>query len=180
MFGGPSTSTAGTTGFGTTINPQLLKPGNSNTMLPGAFGGGGGGTTAFGAQKPAFGAFGGSSTFGQPAGGAPSAFGQPSGPTAFGSSTGTGLFGKPAAPTTFGAPSQGQFCPAQMWPKASKHIGTGAGNTNGVVGPVTTGSANPPFQITQEKETVGNNPVTLHYQSISFMPEYKGTSFEVR
>ena len=121
MFGGASTSTTGATGFGTTINPQLLTSSNPNTMQSGAFGGaGGGGTTAFGAAKPGFGAFGGTSTFGQPTTTTTSAFGQPSGTTAFGANTGTSLFGKPAATTTFGAPSQGQLRVNIIWSSISK------------------------------------------------------------
>lgn len=54
------------------------------------------------------------------------------------------------------------------------------GTDNIVVPPVTTGSSNPPYQVFQEKDTSGATPVTLHYQSISFMPAYRGTSFEVR
>lgn len=116
MFGGASTPSTGAT-FGTSINPQMSRTGHSGTMQTGGFGGGG--TSAFGAPKPAFGGFGTStgttnafgggttSAFGQPAGGSTSAFGQPSGTNAFGGTSGTGLFGqKPAAPTVFGAPSQ--------------------------------------------------------------------------
>lgn len=44
---------------------------------------------------------------------------------------------------------------------------------------VTTGSSNPPFSVFSEKDTSGNTPVTLHYQSISMMPAYRGSSFEV-
>ena len=144
------------------------------TVASGGFGGGG--TSAFGA-KPAFGAFGGggnTSTFGSGGTGAfgqtnaaqPStnAFGQPSNT---GATFGGGLFGgqKPAtAPTVFGgAPS----------------TGGAAGATDGVVPPVTTGTSNPPYSVHTEKDTTGASAVTLHYQSITMMPAYRGTSFEV-
>lgn len=141
-------------------------------MFAGGFGGGG--TSAFGA-KPAFGAFGGTgtSTFGS---GGTGAFGQTNttGTNAFGQPTNTGgafggggLFGaKPATTGVFGStPSTG---------------GT-AGNDNatGGVAPVTTGTANPPYSVHTEKDTTGATAVTLHYQSISMMPAYRGSSFEV-
>ena len=44
--------------------------------------------------------------------------------------------------------------------------------------PVTTGSANPPFTAFTEKDSVNSN-VTLQYQSISAMPQYRSASFEV-
>lgn len=45
------------------------------------------------------------------------------------------------------------------------------------VGPVTTGSSNPPYAPFSEKETPTSNNM-IAYQSISCMPAYKGTSFE--
>lgn len=53
---------------------------------------------------------------------------------------------------------------------------------NGGVAPVTTGSSNPPYVTYTEKDqaATGQVPVTLHFQSISSMPAYRGSSFEVR
>lgn len=41
--------------------------------------------------------------------------------------------------------------------------------------PVTTGSSNPPYNAFTEKD----GTATLHYQSITMMPAYRGSSFEV-
>ncbi|KAF9031831.1 hypothetical protein BDZ89DRAFT_1131665 [Hymenopellis radicata] len=121
-------------------------------------------TSAFGsAVKPAtgFGAFsggnsafgGGGGAFGQTNNNPTSAFGNTNtGTSAFGSSTNTGVFGQPKPATSaFGAP------------------------TDAVVAPVTTGSANPAYAAFSDKETGGT---TSHYQSITAMPIYRGTSFE--
>ncbi|KAI5120247.1 hypothetical protein M0805_007551 [Coniferiporia weirii] len=163
------------------VNPMFGAPANTaNTSGTSGFGTFGGGTSAFGAPKPSgFGAFGGGTgtsafgagntgAFGQTNAGATgtTTFGQPSGTTnAFGGGGGGGgLFGqKPAAPTgAFGSTSTGQ----------------NAGTGDGGVAPVTTGSSNPLFQVFTEKDTNGPSPVTLHYQSISMMPAYRGSSAE--
>ncbi|KIY73964.1 hypothetical protein CYLTODRAFT_364979 [Cylindrobasidium torrendii FP15055 ss-10] len=119
-------------------------------------------TSAFGAAKPStgFGAFSGGQTSAFGGGGStPSAFGggaaQPSafgnanaGTSAFGGGT-TGVFGQ-AKPNAFGISPAGQ-------------------------GPVTTGSLNPPYASTPEKD---GTSATIHYQSISAMDAYKSISFE--
>jgi hypothetical protein len=49
------------------------------------------------------------------------------------------------------------------------------------VPPVTTGSSNPPFAVFSEKDSgPSGNGQMLNYQSISCIPAYRGTSFEVR
>lgn len=144
-------------------------------MATGGFGGGG--TSAFGA-KPAFGAFGGAgtSTFGSAGTGA---FGQNNT-----NNTGTGAFGQPAnTGSTFGGGGLFGAKPATapgVFGGATSTGGT-AGNDNatGAVAPVTTGTANPPYSVHSEKDTTGAQTVTLHYQSISMMPAYRGSSFEV-
>jgi hypothetical protein len=55
---------------------------------------------------------------------------------------------------------------------------TATGPYDGVA-PVSTGSANPPYSTWSEKDAANSN-VTLQYQSISCMPQYRGSSFEVR
>jgi hypothetical protein len=47
------------------------------------------------------------------------------------------------------------------------------------VSPVTTGTSNPPYSVFTEKDSP-NNSLVLQYQSISCMPQYRGSSFEVR
>ncbi|KAH8114824.1 nucleoporin autopeptidase-domain-containing protein [Phellopilus nigrolimitatus] len=160
MFGGTTNNnTTGTSGFGTFGGGGTSAFGTR----PSGFGGFGGGTTGATAPTPAFGS-GGAGAFGQTnaAGTGTSAFGQPSGTT---SAFGSGLFGaKPAAPAgAFGSTSTGPAATADM-------------NT----APVTTGSSNPPYVAYTEKDpaTGGPSSVTLHYQSISMMPAYRGTSFE--
>lgn len=59
------------------------------------------------------------------------------------------------------------------------NIANPAGGSYDSVAPVTTGSSNPPYLAFQEKDSAASN-VTLHYQSISCMPAYRGSSFEVR
>jgi hypothetical protein len=44
--------------------------------------------------------------------------------------------------------------------------------------PVTTGTANPTYSVFQEKDPANAN-ATLQYQSITCMPQYRGSSFEV-
>ena len=48
----------------------------------------------------------------------------------------------------------------------------------GAPAPVTTGTINPPYAPYAEKDA-NSGSVTLHYQSISCMPQYRGSSFEV-
>jgi hypothetical protein len=44
--------------------------------------------------------------------------------------------------------------------------------------PVTTGTSNPPYSVYSEKDPGANS--TLQYQSITALPQYRGSSFEVR
>jgi hypothetical protein len=46
------------------------------------------------------------------------------------------------------------------------------------VPPVTTGTANPAYNVFSEKDSA-NSSLTLQYQSITCMPQYRGNSFEV-
>ncbi|KLO18652.1 hypothetical protein SCHPADRAFT_844526 [Schizopora paradoxa] len=155
MFGGATTTTTpASTGFGAF--------GNTATSAFGAkpagtgFGAFGGGTSTFGGGGSAFGNTNTANTT--------SAFGQPS--TTGGAFGGSTLFGatKPAAPTgAFGSVS---------------NTATAGASGDTIVPPVTTGSVNPPYNVFQEKDTSGTTAVNLHYQSISAMPAYRGTSFE--
>ncbi|KAI0677639.1 nucleoporin autopeptidase-domain-containing protein [Trametes maxima] len=164
-LGGPSagTSTAGT-GFG------AFGSGNTSNT--------GGGP--FGQPKPAtgFGAFGGGGTsaFGNTAGTTP-AFG--SGGGTFGSNnatpaagTGAGIFG--AQPST----STSAFGGSSLFGANKPATGFGATQapTDGSA-PVTTGTANPPFSAFNEKDNI-NPTLTLQYQSITAMPQYRSASFE--
>ncbi|KAI8982767.1 nucleoporin autopeptidase-domain-containing protein [Trametes punicea] len=170
-------------------NPMFGNLGGANTGTTGATGTGFGafgstntantGGSLFGAPKPAtgFGAFG---------GGTPSAFGSTttttpafgSGGGAFGStgttgaSSGAGLFGsQPSTSTnTFGG---GSLFGAN---KPATGFGTTPAPTDGSA-PVTTGTANPPFSPFTEKDNL-NPSITLQYQSITAMPQYRSASFE--
>ncbi|OSD04447.1 hypothetical protein PYCCODRAFT_1407337 [Trametes coccinea BRFM310] len=168
MFGNlGGTSAAGTTGsgfgaFGST-NSSNTGGGLFGAPKPatgfGAFGGGG--TSAFGSTTtttPAFGSGGG-------------AFGStPAAPT---TSTGTGLFG--AQPST----STGAFGGGGLFGanKPATGFGTTPAATTDGGAPVTTGTANPPFSPFTEKDNI-NPSITLQYQSITAMPQYRSASFE--
>ncbi|CDO68452.1 hypothetical protein BN946_scf184760.g8 [Trametes cinnabarina] len=193
-FGGPSAFGSGSA-FGQPqqpqqpqANPMFGNLGGTNTTGTtgsgfGAFGSTNASNTGgglFGAPKPAtgFGAFGGggSSTFGSTTTATP-AFG--SGGGAFGSTpaapstgTGTGLFGaQPSASTgAFGGGLFGANKPATGFGT------TPAAPTDGGA-PVTTGTANPPFTPYTEKDNI-NPSLTLQYQSITAMPQYRSASFE--
>ncbi|KAK0461765.1 nucleoporin autopeptidase-domain-containing protein [Desarmillaria tabescens] len=154
------------------VNPMfgnLATPSTNTSSGFGAFGSGSGttGTSAFGATKPAtgFGAFGGGTgtfgsggAFGQNASAStstPSAFGQTStGTSAFGA--GAGLFGQNKPTSTFGSST--------------------TTSTDAPVPPVTTGTANPPWSATSDKDQ--NGTTMCNYQTISAMPAYRGTSLE--
>lgn len=139
----------------------------------------------FGAAKPAagFGAFGGGSNafggggaFGQNNAAAPAttgAFGQPANAatSAFGQTN--PMFGKPAT-TAFGA-APGTHSLFATCPVIDDVL---ANNTMENVPAVTTGSSNPPYAPFSEKDPAAAG-VTNNYQSISCMPAYRGTSFEV-
>ncbi|KAF4619585.1 hypothetical protein D9613_004951 [Agrocybe pediades] len=118
-------------------------------------------TSAFGAPKPAtgFGAFGGGST------------------SAFGGTT-TGAFGQPTttpAPATtsvFGQPSTTTSAFGAFGGNKFGATSTTTGTTTHPV--VTTGTANPPYSVTEEKDTNG----TQQFQTITCMPQYIGYSQE--
>ncbi|KAI0774746.1 nucleoporin autopeptidase-domain-containing protein [Trametes elegans] len=162
-----NTNTPGTTGFGAFGNTNTSNAGGGLFGQPkpaGGFGAfGGGGTSAFGSSTtttPAFGAGAGGGAFGNNnatagAGGTGLFGAQPSTSTSAFGGGGGGLFGanKPAA--AFGAPA----------------VATDAS------APVTTGTANTPFNAYTEKDNV-NPSITLQYQSITAMPQYRSASFE--
>ncbi|KAH8092457.1 hypothetical protein BXZ70DRAFT_993337 [Cristinia sonorae] len=195
-FGQPAaTSTFGTAGaFGSggafgqqpqqqqqpQANPMFGGLGTTNTTTPtfgstGAFGATNNastGTSLFGAPKPAtgFGAFsGGTGAFGN---------------NTAGTSTGTGLFGGATNTNTAGT---GAFGGTSLFgaPKPAVGFGATPSQTGGAFGaattenaaPVTTGTSNPPYAVYDEKDST-NSSLTLHYQSITCMPAYRGSSFE--
>ncbi|KAJ7068811.1 nucleoporin autopeptidase-domain-containing protein [Mycena amicta] len=131
------------------VNPMFgaAKP----TTGFGAFGGGG--TSAFGGG----GVFGQNNTSGTTT--TPGVFGQPANNTTSAFGQANSMFGKPPTTTAFGAQA----------------ANNAAGSFENVP-PVTTGTANPPFQPFSEKDQATNG--TNLYQSISCMPVYRGTSFE--
>lgn len=63
--------------------------------------------------------------------------------------------------------------PSQFDQSLKANATTGTYDT---VAPVTTGSSNPPYSVLNEKD--GNS--NYQYQSITCLPAYRGTSFEVR
>lgn len=140
------------------------------------------GSTFGGTATGAFG--GGTGAFGSaPSTGSSTLFGQPTGSTttgAFGNTANTGatsLFGsKPSTTGAFGTTQAGErlslIIPEQEHTSAFP-------DPNAPPPVVTTGTSNPPYQPFQEKDTSGVSAVTLHYQSISCMPAYRGSSFEV-
>ncbi|KAI0307200.1 nucleoporin autopeptidase-domain-containing protein [Multifurca ochricompacta] len=152
-------------------NPNPAPAAGGSTF--GAFGSGNNNSSLFGTTKPAtgFGAFsgggtsafaGGGGAFGstgssQPATSNTSLFGQTN---ATGSAFGTGTFGNKPVTSAFGATSS--------TPNAGPFDG---------VPPVTTGTANPAYNVFNEKDSANSN-VTLQYQSITCMPQYRGNSFE--
>ncbi|KAI0832820.1 nucleoporin autopeptidase-domain-containing protein [Trametes gibbosa] len=172
MFGnlGGTTNTGTTgTGFGAFSSGNTSNTGGGLFGPPkpatgfGAFGGGAGagGTTAFGSTAtatPAFGSTGG--TFGNAA-------------AAPGTSTGTGLFGSQPSTTT------NAFGGGGLFGTNNTAGGFGAAATPSTDGgaPVTTGTANTPFTAFAEKDSV-NPAITLQYQSITSMPQYRSASFE--
>ncbi|KAH9948754.1 nucleoporin autopeptidase-domain-containing protein [Amylocystis lapponica] len=146
-----------------TTNPAFGTFGQPNTASNG--------NALFGQPKPAsgFGAFGGGTTaFGGTGGGA---FGTNN--AAGTSSSNTSLFGAQPANSgnTFGASS--------LFGGNKPATGFGAPTTGALdnVPPVTTGSSNPPYSAFSEKDT-GTSSTMLQYQSITCMPQYRGSSFE--
>lgn len=61
----------------------------------------------------------------------------------------------------------------------SIHNKANSGGAFDSVAPVTTGTASTPFSSFGEKDSA-NSTITLQYQSITAMPSYRGSSFEVR
>ncbi|KAJ8517984.1 hypothetical protein ONZ45_g4906 [Pleurotus djamor] len=157
--------------------------GTSNTAPTSGFGAFGGATSnqtpsAFGAPKPAtgFGAFGGAAT--NTFGGGGNAFGTT--PNSNAGTSGTSLFGQANNTSTSGAFGGGGLFGANKTTGFGTNTTTNPQNApiDGVT-PVTTGSSNPPYAAFTDKEQSNNgSSVTLHYQSISCMPAYRGTSFE--
>lgn len=180
MFGNISTTpntNPGTSAFGKGIHLHT----SFVQLLAGGFSNNNSGTGVFGAPKPAtgFGAFSGGSNaftsgtqsaFGQPATtGTTSAFSQPSTSTsAFGG--GSNLFGK----STFGStPLSGKLAPQSSMSQPLNDFQSGTGTA--APPSVTTGTANPTYAVTTEKD----GTTTLQFQSITCMPAYIGYSFEV-
>ncbi|KAF8914296.1 nucleoporin autopeptidase-domain-containing protein [Gymnopilus junonius] len=137
---------------------------SSNTASGGfgAFGGGNPSNTGVFAVKPAtgFGAFsGGTSAFG----GGTSAFGQPATTT---NPTTNSAFSQPAATTSAFGGGGSLF--------GGNKFGTSTSTTGTTPPVITTGTSNPPYVVTQEKD----GSTTLQFQSVSCMPAYLGYSFE--
>jgi nuclear pore complex protein Nup98-Nup96 len=89
------------------------------------------------------------------------------------------LFGNKPATTTFGTTQSESLILSHDSPLISIHD---IANSNGAfdsVAPVTTGTAGTPFSPFGEKDTANSN-ITLQYQSITSMPAYRGSSYEVR
>jgi nuclear pore complex protein Nup98-Nup96 len=181
MFGNISTTPStnpGTSAFGTEFLPTYFF---LSILLTGTFGGNPStGNSVFGAPKPAtgFGAFSagtgafgsGTSAFGQPATtSTASAFGQPSTSTsAFGG--GSNLFGNKSA---FGGTALTGKLNLHRFSKvvfSTFRYGTGTAPPT-----VTTGTANPAYAVTTEKD----GATTLQFQSMTCMPAFVGYSFEV-
>ncbi|KAL1944102.1 hypothetical protein VTO73DRAFT_3287 [Trametes versicolor] len=164
LGGGTNTGSTGT-GFGAFGSTNTSNAGGGLFGQPkpttgfGAFGGGG--TTAFGSTTatptPAFGGGG--------------AFG--SSTPATGSSTGTNLFGSQPSTSTSAFGGGGGLFGAN---KPATGFGTTQTSTDGGA-PVTTGTANPPFSPYTEKDNI-NPSITLQYQSITAMPQYRSSTFE--
>jgi hypothetical protein len=149
LFGGNKSG-----GFGSANTSGTTLFGGTNTSSPFGSGGAGG----FGSSTG--GGFGGSTnstpgtTFG--------AFG--SNKSSFGSSSGSTLFGAGGAGTTGGFGTTTPFGAAGSGTALGQHVAPSSG------------TANPPFAVTVEKEAAGTS---LNYQSISFQQPYQKYSFEV-
>ena len=131
-------------------------------------------TSGFGAATTSFGAVAPSNTFGA------------SNTSAFGGGVGLG-----GAPSTFGGGGVG----SAFGVGSTSTIGAGGGgfgvagaSTGGVGTPGQTnattncGTGNPPYTVTQDKENAPNGQqgsVSVYFQSISCMPNYKNWNFEV-
>ncbi|EJD05134.1 uncharacterized protein FOMMEDRAFT_139681 [Fomitiporia mediterranea MF3/22] len=95
----------------------------------------------------------------------------------------TKAFGLAPSPSTNAASDQsaarfgGLFLPKNQQLFGNIYQGQTTTASYGSVPPVTTGSSNPPYSVFSEKD-VNEPKCTLHYQSISIMPSYHGTSFE--
>ncbi|OQR97311.1 nuclear pore complex protein [Thraustotheca clavata] len=207
-FGGFGTSTSTTPAFGASTTPAASPFGptpTANAASP--FGGGGGMFGAANTAKPAFGSTGfgaTTSTFGSSTpsafGSAPAtnAFGATTPATGFGTTTGFGASATPAAgfgtSTGFGAAAQATNAfgaaaspsPFGAAPATTSAFGAQPTSAFGGGGYGATpnaaaqcGTGNPPYQATSEQETEKNKPATtIHYQSISKMPQYQHKSVE--
>ncbi|KAJ9120885.1 hypothetical protein QFC22_002820 [Naganishia vaughanmartiniae] len=170
LFGGAGASTGGGFGAGGFGAP-------ASTATPNAFGA----TQA----RPTFGAtgtttggglFGGSTgTFGSSGGFGAAAAPQASSGGLFGSST--NAFGAKPATTTFGVAAGGTT--GGLF--GAKPAATGFGApaiTNALPQPVTNGSLAPPYAPLREKDGTAANAGWGVYNTITCMPEYRGTSLE--
>ncbi|PPR02637.1 hypothetical protein CVT24_002120 [Panaeolus cyanescens] len=180
-FGSTTNNAFGTTNtFGQPQQQPQVNPMFGNLGAPAAgtttgFGTFGGGTTsttpsAFGAKpNTGFGAFGGggTSTFGST--GTTSAFGQPAQPQQT-----TSVFGQPA--TT--APASAFGSTSSLFGGNKPAFGATSASTTGSKFPVvTTGTASPPYAVTNEKEVPTSNNIS-QFQAIVSMEAYSGYSFE--
>ena len=204
-FGQQPAAAQPTSPFGASPAPFGAAPrpafGASPTLTPSSSAFGGGTTTAFGsAPTPVFG--------GSPQGtGSATAFGSTTTATPFGSTqntssafgarptTGFGSvtpqapgFGSPGATASpFGMGAQaggaggafGSSSPAfgQQTTTTSSVFGGGAG-AFGQSAATAVGTKQVPYQVTQENEASGNSSTVVKYQTITFMPSYRGKSVE--
>ncbi|EQC38918.1 hypothetical protein SDRG_03876 [Saprolegnia diclina VS20] len=165
MFGAAAPKPAfGTGGFGSTATTSTF----GATSAPGAFGAPTQQTSAFGA--PASTGFGSSGFGAQPStgfGAAPSAFGAPAQQTsAFGSAAASPFGAAPATTSAFGAQPTSAF-------------GGGGGFGAQANSAPQCGTGNPPYVTSSEQESEKGKPATtIHYQSISKMPQYQHKSVE--
>ncbi|KAH7106248.1 nuclear protein 96-domain-containing protein [Auriculariales sp. MPI-PUGE-AT-0066] len=153
-FGASTSTTPAFGGFG-----QQPRPGFGATAPSG-----------FGATTPGAGGFGGFGGTGAGVSGATAFGAQPAGAT-----TGSNMFG---ASNTAQAGTPGFGATTSLF--GPKPATTGFGVAAGALpaAPGTNGTAAPPYEATQERDTVGTQTVMLHFQSISCMPAYKTQSFE--
>ncbi|KAI5450447.1 hypothetical protein NCC49_003070 [Naganishia albida] len=199
LFGQPAQQPAATGGFG----QPAQTGGFGQPATGGMFGGGGFGSTggfgatntqtnAFGATqaRPAFGAtgstgglFGGNTTntgtFGSTGGfGAAAAAPASTSGGLFGSTT--NAFGaKPATTTTFGAPAATGTTGGLFGAKPATATATGGfGVAAATPQPVSNGSLAPPYQPLREKDGTAANAGWGVYNTITCMPEYRGSSLE--
>jgi len=193
IFGQANAAPGTTSAFGsspaTGFGQQNTSTGSTNIFgaqnSTGSSGFGGFGSAAPASKPPAFGSSSSSPTpmFGQnantatnpPATSTGFSFGSQntSSAPAFGSATGTGnMFGQKAATTGFGSANTGGSIFSGGQNSGSGTAFGGFGNSTG--SQIATGTSNPVFQATQEKDAAG----TQHFQTITCMPAYRNYSVE--